>query len=97
VPDDIQGEKLVAVLVPRGEAPKDLQQYLKSKLAAYKIPRIELYRDTIERNHLGKVRILHSVVTLLIMSAVLFPGKQESIETRGNQRAFNIQEMNHFK
>jgi hypothetical protein len=97
VPDDIQGEKLVAVLVPRGESPKDLQQYLKSKLAAYKIPRIELYRDTIERNHLGKVRILQFRCDTTYYIGCSVAGKQESIETRGNQRAFNIQEMNHFK
>jgi acyl-CoA synthetase (AMP-forming)/AMP-acid ligase II len=58
IPDDIQGEKLVAVIVARKESsvePKELQGYLKTKLASYKIPRTEVFRDVIERNHLGKV------------------------------------------
>lgn len=62
VPDDIQGEKLVAVIVARNESgtepltSKELQDYLKTKLASYKIPRTEIFRSAIERNHLGKVR-----------------------------------------
>lgn len=70
IPDDIQGEKLVAVIVLRSTENKDpasnefvskenvfrvLPAFLKSRIAAYKVPKTILIVDEIPRNHLGKV------------------------------------------
>ena len=65
IDDDIQGEKLVAVVTPRldvtapftdnAAASVELKAYLETKLAHYKVPRITILMDSIPRNQLGKV------------------------------------------
>ena len=68
VEDDMQGERLVAIVLPRVDqlsetdglepatASTELAGYLKSKLGAYKIPRTSILVDSIPRNHVGKVQ-----------------------------------------
>ncbi|MFT5196175.1 MAG: malonyl-CoA/methylmalonyl-CoA synthetase [Cellvibrionaceae bacterium] len=58
-PDDDWGEKITAVIILRdGYAPseKNIMDYCREKLAAYKIPRRVLFVDELPRNSIGKVQ-----------------------------------------
>ena len=60
VPDDMLGEKVIAILMLRdkkqwADPHVDLRDYLYDKLAKYKQPREVRIVDTIPRNHMGKV------------------------------------------
>jgi fatty-acyl-CoA synthase len=57
VPDERFGQALVAHVVARegGLPPEELREYLKGRLAAYKVPREVVVRDSLPRNETGKV------------------------------------------
>jgi fatty-acyl-CoA synthase len=57
VPDERFGQALVAHVVARdgGAPPEELRDYLKARLAAYKVPREVVLHDSLPRNETGKV------------------------------------------
>jgi fatty-acyl-CoA synthase len=57
VPDERFGQALVAHVVPRGggASPAELRDYLKARVAAYKVPREVVLHDSLPRNETGKV------------------------------------------
>lgn len=58
LPDARWGERVVAVVVPRGGATLDLEQvrtHCRARLAAFKLPRALVLRDALPRNPSGKV------------------------------------------
>lgn len=58
IPDELLGDKLAAVVVPRGEGGVDaaeLGRFLKDRLASYKIPSIVLVRSELPKNAAGKI------------------------------------------
>ncbi len=59
VPDPDFGEKIVAVLVPKGDADIDTEElstFCRTRLASYKCPRIYTVIGALPRNAMGKVR-----------------------------------------
>lgn len=59
-PDDVMGEKLCAVIVPRGRQPPDLESLRKflvedKKVAAYKVPERMVVVERLPRNAMGKL------------------------------------------
>jgi malonyl-CoA/methylmalonyl-CoA synthetase len=56
-PDDDLGERIVAWIVPAGEAPpaEELQQHVSSLLTPHKRPRVVRYLDSLPRNDMGKI------------------------------------------
>jgi fatty-acyl-CoA synthase len=56
VPDEKFGQRLKAYVVKKGSvSEKDLQDYVKSNLARYKVPREVEFLDELPRNATGKV------------------------------------------
>jgi acyl-CoA synthetase (AMP-forming)/AMP-acid ligase II len=57
VPDERFGQALVAHVVLRdgGARPDELRDYLKERLATYKVPREVVVQDSLPRNETGKV------------------------------------------
>lgn len=58
VPDDYRGETVKAVIVPKPGAnlnEKELDDYCRKHLAAYKVPRIYEFRDELPKTIIGKV------------------------------------------
>ena len=57
VPDGEWGQRLRAFIVPKGAEPSesDLKAYVKTNLAAYKVPRDWVFLDELPRNATGKV------------------------------------------
>jgi len=57
VDDDKFGQRLKAFVVPRGKKPSqdELKKYVKSNLAAFKVPREFVFVDELPRNATGKV------------------------------------------
>ncbi|HVN10707.1 MAG TPA: AMP-binding protein [Kineosporiaceae bacterium] len=57
VPDERFGQALVAHVVPGagGADPEELREYLKGRLATYKVPREVVLHDSLPRNETGKV------------------------------------------
>jgi fatty-acyl-CoA synthase len=57
VPDERFGQALVAHVVLRGgeASPEELREYVKHRLAGYKVPRDVVLRDALPRNETGKV------------------------------------------
>ncbi len=58
VPDDVKGEKPWAAVVPaagRTLEPKNLEDYCRHRLAAYKVPRRFLVTPELPRNSVGKI------------------------------------------
>jgi malonyl-CoA/methylmalonyl-CoA synthetase len=66
VADELWGERVVAVIVPRdaqlasaarsGEAGEVLRDWMKQRVAGYKVPRQVLFRTDLPRNVMGKVQ-----------------------------------------
>ena len=64
VPDETWGERVVAVVVPSAAfavtpseaAGEQLREWLKQRIAAYKVPRQVLFRTELPRNAMGKVQ-----------------------------------------
>jgi malonyl-CoA/methylmalonyl-CoA synthetase len=64
VPDETWGERVVAVVVPSAAvagaasetAGEQLREWLKQRIAAYKVPRQVLFRAELPRNAMGKVQ-----------------------------------------
>jgi len=60
VDDEVYGQRIVAIIVPRDQAAEvdaeALLSMLKTRLAPYKIPRAFLYRDELIKNAMGKVQ-----------------------------------------
>jgi fatty-acyl-CoA synthase len=57
VPDERFGQALVAHVVLRdGDTPpEELREYVRTRLAGYKVPREVVLRDSLPRNETGKV------------------------------------------
>jgi fatty-acyl-CoA synthase len=57
VPDDQWGEKVAAVIVPRGEAPPtaELAAWVKERLRSSKTPEVWVFRDALPYNDTGKL------------------------------------------
>lgn len=58
VPDEYRGETVKAVIVPRDGVTldeKELDQYCRKHLAAFKVPRIYEFRDELPKTIVGKV------------------------------------------
>ncbi|WP_258195424.1 AMP-binding protein [Rhodococcus sp. OK519] len=57
VPDADMGESLLALVVPRGQAPSaaDLVEHCRTSLAGYKVPRVFEFRDDLGRTTMGKL------------------------------------------
>ncbi|MEQ9641615.1 MAG: AMP-binding protein [Alphaproteobacteria bacterium] len=57
LPDARWGERVAAMVVPRGELdPDDLAGFCRNRLAGYKVPRQIELRDELPRNSMGKVQ-----------------------------------------
>jgi malonyl-CoA/methylmalonyl-CoA synthetase len=66
VADELWGERAVAVIIPKegqlasgtqaGGAGEELREWMKQRVAAYKVPRQVLFRDALPRNVMGKVQ-----------------------------------------
>jgi malonyl-CoA/methylmalonyl-CoA synthetase len=64
VPDETWGERVVAVIVPSAafpslpgdEAGERLREWMKQRIAPYKVPKRVLFRSELPRNALGKVQ-----------------------------------------
>jgi fatty-acyl-CoA synthase len=57
VPDDEWGERVAAVVVPKGEAPSeaDLSDWVKARLRSTKTPEVWEFRDALPYNETGKL------------------------------------------
>ena len=58
VPDDAWGERVVACVIPRGDAacaPADLRAHARERLAPYKVPKDIVFLAELPKNALGKI------------------------------------------
>jgi long-chain acyl-CoA synthetase len=58
IPDAEFGEALAAAVQPhpaKGLSAQDIKDYLKSKIAGYKVPRVVTFHETLPREDSGKI------------------------------------------
>ena len=70
---DAVGDKkaTAAGCISQNNASHILSAFLKTRLAAYKVPRIVIVVDEIPRNHLGKVRLLSIRVSYTAAATIM--------------------------
>ena len=56
-PDETWGERVVAVVVPRGDRPEEsvLIEFCRERLAGFKVPKQVIFNDALPRNAAGKI------------------------------------------
>ena len=61
-PDEVRGQIVKASVVltkgtqPTEELKKEIQDYVKSRTAPYKYPRLVVFRDELPKSHSGKIQ-----------------------------------------
>ena len=61
-PDEVRGQIVKASVVltkgtqPTEELKKEIQEYVKSRTAPYKYPRLVVFRDELPKSHSGKIQ-----------------------------------------
>ncbi len=61
-PDEVRGQIVKASVVltkgtqPSEELKKEIQEYVKSRTAPYKYPRLVVFRDELPKSHSGKIQ-----------------------------------------
>lgn len=86
LPHETLGEEVVAIIALKANAQtidaeimqQDIQQFLRDRLAKYKMPRKYFFVAEIPRNHLGKVYSeIHTYITPCL-SFAFYTGEQEN-------------------